>query len=52
MIDKDPDNVKKHPYNLIVLPEFLGDPNDQELKHIIPFLKGKESFLLKVIFFI
>jgi len=41
IIDKDPDSVKKHQSNLIVLPEFLGDPSDQELKHIIPFLKGR-----------
>jgi len=40
VIDKDPESVKKHPSNLIILPEFLGDPNDQDLKHIIPFLKG------------
>lgn len=45
VIDKDPENVKKHLSNLIVLPEFLGDPNDQELKYIIPFLKGKKYYI-------
>lgn len=41
VIDYDPENVKKHLSNVILLPEFKGDPNDQELKYIIPFLKGK-----------
>lgn len=39
VIDYDPLNVKYHPNNVIVLPEFSGDGTDRELVLSIVFLK-------------
>ena len=39
VIDGNLDNVKKNPENVIIIPDFLGNPKDQELKVMIPFLK-------------
>ena len=39
VIDFKPDNVKKHLSNVVIIPEYLGDENDSEMKYIIPFLK-------------
>jgi import inner membrane translocase subunit TIM50 len=39
VIDFDPLNVKYHPNNVIVIPEFQGDGTDRELVQSIVFLK-------------
>jgi import inner membrane translocase subunit TIM50 len=41
VIDFDPNNVKYHPTNTIILPEFTGDGKDRELLVAIQFLKGR-----------
>jgi hypothetical protein len=39
VLDYDLDNVKKHPENTIIIPEFNGDGKDRELLFAIAFLK-------------
>jgi import inner membrane translocase subunit TIM50 len=39
IIDTDPHHVKHQPENAIVLPKWNGDPNDQTLVQLIPFLE-------------
>jgi len=39
VIDGNLKNVKKNPDNVIIIPDFLGNPKDQELNVMIPFLK-------------
>lgn len=39
MIDTDAHHVKNQPENAIVLPKWKGDPNDQTLVQLIPFLE-------------
>lgn len=39
IIDTDPHHVKHQPENAIVLPKWNGDPNDQTLIQLIPFLE-------------
>jgi import inner membrane translocase subunit TIM50 len=40
VIDHDARNVGKHPQNVIVLPEFSGDDNDNELNKLLPLLES------------
>ena len=49
VLDYDPDNVKFNPENLIVVPEFKGDPNDRELIHMIHFLIGIKFKLISYV---
>ena len=39
IIDTDPHHVKNQPENAIVLPKWNGDPKDQTLIQLIPFLE-------------
>ena len=39
VLDYDLENVKKHPENTILIPEFNGDGKDRELLFSIPFFK-------------
>lgn len=39
IIDTDPHHVKHQPENAIVLPKWTGDPKDQTLVQLIPFLE-------------
>ena len=39
MLDTEPHHVKHQPENAIVLPKWKGDPNDQTLVQLIPFLE-------------
>ncbi|KAJ7224427.1 NIF-domain-containing protein [Mycena pura] len=39
-LDTDPEHVSTHPENAIILPKWNGDPNDQGLIKIIPFLES------------
>jgi hypothetical protein len=39
VIDYDPDHVKFHPSNAVIIPEFQGDGTDRELLQSIVFLK-------------
>ena len=41
VIERDARNVSKHPQNVIVLKEFEGDDNDQELTKLLPLLESK-----------
>lgn len=40
MLDFDPETAKYNPENLIIVPEYTGDPQDRELVHMIHFLIG------------
>ena len=40
VIDRDIQNVSKHPQNVILLKEFDGDDNDQELNKLLPLLES------------
>ncbi len=48
VIDYDPQSVKFHPQNTIIIPEFTGDSNDRELLQTIIFLKGKLKLSYKI----
>lgn len=39
IIDTDPHHVKHQPENAIILPKWTGDPKDQTLIQLIPFLE-------------
>lgn len=39
IIDTDPHHVKHQPENAIILPKWKGDPKDQTLVQLIPFLE-------------
>jgi import inner membrane translocase subunit TIM50 len=39
VVDYDPENVKYHPDNTIIIPEYKGDVNDKELFYLIVLLK-------------
>ena len=39
IIDTDPHHVKHQPENAIILPKWTGDPKDQTLVQLIPFLQ-------------
>ncbi|EXJ92036.1 hypothetical protein A1O3_00586 [Capronia epimyces CBS 606.96] len=39
IIDTDPHHVKHQPENAIILPKWTGDPKDQTLVQLIPFLE-------------
>lgn len=39
IIDTDPHHVKQQPENAIILPKWNGDPSDQTLIQLIPFLE-------------
>lgn len=39
IIDTDPHHVKNQPENAIILPKWTGDPKDQTLIQLIPFLE-------------
>lgn len=39
MIDTDPHHAKHQPENAVILPPWKGDPNDQTLVQLIPFLE-------------
>lgn len=39
VIDTDPHHVKHQPENAIILPKWTGDPSDQTLVQLIPFLE-------------
>jgi import inner membrane translocase subunit TIM50 len=40
VIERDIRNVSKHPQNVILLKEFDGDDNDQELNKLLPLLES------------
>ena len=46
VIDKTKDNVVKQPYNAIIIPEFHGEKEDNELLKLLPLLES--TFLNKV----
>jgi import inner membrane translocase subunit TIM50 len=43
MIDFDPKKIPRQPENVIIVPEYKGDPSDKELYYLLPFLKSKYS---------
>ena len=43
VVDRNAKNVKNHQENVLVLPEFDGDKQDEELKKLLPLLEGKRG---------